>query len=257
MPLATGDNLGPYELISRIGEGGMGEVWKARDTRLDRMVAVKVSKEQFSDRFMNEARAIAALNHPNICTLFDVGPNYLVMEFIEGVPLAGPMTADKAVAIGGQILDALNAAHKKGFTHRDLKPANILVTKQGIKLLDFGLAKQKAVLKGGDETLTMALTGAGEIVGTLQYMAPEQLQAKPADARSDLFAFGCVLCRFRPTGGVWRRGRDSAKSCFGRGWISGSGCLITRRRAGRLWRGSRACGRTSDCRIRASSQILM
>lgn len=171
----------------------MGEVWKARDTRLDRVVAVKVSKEQFTDRFQNEARAIAALNHPNICTLFDVGPNYLVMEFIEGAPLAGPMGSEKAVACAGQILDALDAAHRKGFVHRDLKPANILVTKQGIKLLDFGLAKQQAAARGGDVTVTQALTGQGEIAGTLQYMAPEQLHGKEADARSDLFAFGCVL----------------------------------------------------------------
>lgn len=193
MRLVAGERLGPYALISPIGEGGMGEVWKARDTRLDRIVALKVSKEQFSDRFMNEARAIAALNHPNICTLFDVGPNYLVMELLEGVPLTGPISVEKAVAVGGQILDALDAAHRKGFVHRDLKPANLLVTKQGIKLLDFGLAKLGPSLKGGDETLTQALTQAGEIVGTLQYMAPEQLQGRPVDARSDLFAFGCVL----------------------------------------------------------------
>jgi len=171
----------------------MGEVWKALDTRLQRVVAIKVSKEQFSDRFMNEARAIAALSHPNICTLFDVGPNYLVMEFIEGVPLAGPMAAEKALLYSRQILDALDAAHKKGFTHRDLKPANILITKQGIKLLDFGLATQTSKMQAGDETVTRALSGAGEIAGTLQYMAPEQLEGRPADARSDLFAFGCVL----------------------------------------------------------------
>jgi serine/threonine protein kinase len=167
----------------------MGEVWKARDPRLNRSVAIKVSKTAFSDRFEREARAIAALNHPHICTLYDVGPNYLVIELVEGTPLKGPLPAEKAVEYGSQILDALDAAHRKGFTHRDLKPANILVTKQGIKLLDFGLVKQNAPLAETDTTLTEK----GEIVGTLRYMAPEQLQGKQADARSDLFSFGCVL----------------------------------------------------------------
>ena len=193
MPLSTGDRLGPYEILSSIGAGGMGEVYKARDTRLDRVVAIKVSKEQFSERFEREARAVAALNHPNICQLYDVGPNYLVMEFIEGEPLKGPLPLDKAVEYAGQILEALDAAHKKNITHRDLKPANILVTKQGIKLLDFGLAKRTTPLKDTDATLTAALTSEGQIVGTLQYMSPEQLQSKDADARSDIFAFGCVL----------------------------------------------------------------
>ena len=169
----------------------MGEVWKARDTRLGRDVAIKISAEQFSERFEREARAVAALNHPNICTLHDVGPNYLVMEYIEGTPLKGPLSVEKAVECSCQILDALDAAHRKGITHRDLKPANILVTKQGIKLLDFGLAKQ-AVRLGEDEP-TKALTDQGQIIGTLQYMSPEQLQGKEADPRSDLFSFGCVL----------------------------------------------------------------
>ena len=150
-------------------------------------------RTQFSERFEREARAVAALNHPHICQLYDVGPNYLVMEFVEGAPLKGPLPLDKAVEYAGQILDALDAAHRKGITHRDLKPANILVTKQGIKLLDFGLAKQAASPLKETATLTQALTGKGQIVGTLQYMAPEQLQGKEADARSDLFAFGCVL----------------------------------------------------------------
>jgi len=189
-----GERLGPYETLEAIGAGGMGEVWKARDTRLDRIVAIKISKEQFSERFESEARAVAALNHPNICQLYDVGPNYLVMEYIEGAPLKGPLPIEKAVEYAGQILEALDAAHRKGITHRDLKPANILVTKQGIKLLDFGLAKQAGPLKeAGDATLTQALTQQGQILGTLQYMAPEQLQGKDTDARSDLFAFGCVL----------------------------------------------------------------
>jgi eukaryotic-like serine/threonine-protein kinase len=191
MALSAGDKLGPYEILSPIGAGGMGEVYKARDTRLNRIVAVKVSKQQFSERFENEARAVAALNHPNICQLYDVGPNYLVMEFVEGAPLKGPLPIEKTVEYAAQILDALDAAHQKGITHRDLKPANILVTKQGIKLLDFGLAKQAVRL--GENESTKALTDQGQIVGTLQYMSPEQLQGKKIDARSDLFSFGCVL----------------------------------------------------------------
>lgn len=183
--------MGPYEILVLAGAGGMGEVYKARDTRLDRMVAIKVSKEQFSERFEREARAVAALNHPHICQLYDVGPDYLVMEFVEGAPLRGPLPVEKTVEYAAQILDALDAAHQKGITHRDLKPANILVTKQGIKLLDFGLAKQAVRLN--DDDATKALTDRGQIVGTLQYMAPEQLQGKEADARSDLFSFGCVL----------------------------------------------------------------
>src|SRR6266446_2795223 len=192
MSLATGTRLGPYEIVAPIGAGGMGEVYKARDTRLERIVAIKVSREQFSERFEREARAVAALNHPHICQLYDVGPNYLVMEFVEGVPLKGPLPIEKAVEYAGQILEALDAAHRKGITHRDLKPSNILVTKQGIKLLDFGLAKQTAPLQETESTLT-DLTGKGQIVGTLRYMSPEQLQGKEADPRSDLFSFGCVL----------------------------------------------------------------
>jgi len=194
MSLSPGTRLGPYEIIGPIGAGGMGEVYRARDPRLGREVAIKVSTARFSERFEREARAVAALNHPNICTLHDVGANYLVMEYIEGAPLKGPLPVGKAVEYAGQILDALDAAHRKGITHRDLKPANILVTKQGIKLLDFGLAKhQAAPLEEGGATLAQALTGEGQIVGTLQYMSPEQLQGKDADARSDIFAFGCVL----------------------------------------------------------------
>ena len=168
-------------------------MWKARDTRLGRAVAIKVSKNEFTRRFEHEARAIAALNHPHICQIYDVGPNYIVMELIEGSPLKGPIPTKRAVEYAGQILDALDAAHKKGLTHRDLKPANILVTGQGIKLLDFGLAKHNTALNGSDSTLTEALTREGHIVGTLQYMSPEQLQGREADNRSDLFAFGCVF----------------------------------------------------------------
>jgi serine/threonine-protein kinase len=197
--LDAGDKLGPYEILSPLGEGGMGEVWKARDTRLDRIVALKVSKREFTERFEREARAISALNHPHICQLYDVGPNYLVMEFAEGEPLLsprkpGPLPVEKALEYSRQILDALDHAHRHKITHRDLKPANIMITRQGVKLLDFGLAKlETGPLQETDETVTQALTKQGQIVGTLQYMSPEQLQGKPADARSDIFSFGAVL----------------------------------------------------------------
>jgi eukaryotic-like serine/threonine-protein kinase len=193
MPLDAGTRLGPYEIIALIGEGGMGAVYQARDTRLNREVAVKTSHAEFNKRFETEARAIAALNHPHICQLYDVGPDYLVMELVDGARLQGPLPVERAVVFAGQILDALDAAHKKGITHRDLKPANILVTKQGIKLLDFGLAKHTAALQESDATLTAALTRQGQIAGTLQYMSPEQLQGRTIDSRSDLFSFGCVL----------------------------------------------------------------
>src|SRR5450755_4252241 len=160
MSLPNGTKLGPYEILAPIGAGGMGEVYRARDTRLDRIVAIKVSAAQFSERFEREARAVAALNHSNICTLHDVGPNYLVMEYIEGAPLKGPLPVDQALKYAIQICDALDAAHKKGITHRDLKPSNILLTKQGIKLLDFGLAKfgSSSITPQPDgSTLTMAL----------------------------------------------------------------------------------------------------
>jgi eukaryotic-like serine/threonine-protein kinase len=203
MPLSAGDRLGPYEILTPIGKGGMGEVYRAYDSRLKRYIAIKVCAAQFSERFEREAQAVAALNHPNICQLYDVGPNYLVMEYIEGMPLKGPLPFDQAVKYAVQICDALDAAHRKGIVHRDLKPANILSTKSGIKLLDFGLAKLgssgigQASRAPDDATLTMALTGTNEIVGTLYYMSPEQLQAQPGgreiDARSDIFSFGVVL----------------------------------------------------------------
>jgi Tol biopolymer transport system component/predicted Ser/Thr protein kinase len=199
MPLASGTRLGPYEILAPIGAGGMGEVYRARDTRLDRVVAVKVSTQQFSERFEREARAIAALNHPNICQLYDVGPDYLVMEYIEGKPVAGPQPLDTVLRYAIQIADGLDAAHRKGIAHRDLKPANILAAKSGIKILDFGLAKtafaDEKAARAPDETVTRALTGSQQIVGTLQYMSPEQLQpgVKDVDVRSDIFSFGLVL----------------------------------------------------------------
>jgi Tol biopolymer transport system component/tRNA A-37 threonylcarbamoyl transferase component Bud32 len=195
MPLASGTRLGPYEILAPIGAGGMGEVYKARDTRLERTVAIKVAAAKFSERFEREARAVAALNHPHICTLYDVGPDYLVMEYVEGQPLKGPLPVEKAVEFARQILDALDAAHRMGIVHRDLKPANILVTKNGVKLLDFGLAKAERAkaISASEETVTDTITQEGTILGTLQYMSPEQLQSKGTDARSDLFSFGCVL----------------------------------------------------------------
>jgi Tol biopolymer transport system component/predicted Ser/Thr protein kinase len=193
MSLSAGDKLGPYEIVAPIGAGGMGDVYKASDKRLDRIVAIKVSAAQFSERFEREARAVAALNHSNICTLHDVGPDYLVMEYIEGTTLKGPLPVDRALKYAAQICDALDAAHKKGITHRDLKPANILVTKAGVKLLDFGLAKMGPAIQAGEGTMTMALTGKGEILGTFQYMSPEQVTGQDAGPRSDIFSFGLVL----------------------------------------------------------------
>jgi serine/threonine protein kinase len=198
MALKAGDKLGPYKIVSPIGKGGMGEVWKARDSRLNRDVAIKFCLNQFSDRFLREARAIAALNHPNICTLFDVGPDCLVMEYIEGTPPRGPLAPAEAVRLSLGIAAALEAAHGKGITHRDLKPANILVTQSGVKLLDFGLAlvtdNVGVGIAGIDvgNTLT-ALSADGAVMGTVGYMSPEQAQGKPADARSDIFSFGVVL----------------------------------------------------------------
>ena len=194
MPLTPGSRIGPYEIVAPIGAGGMGEVYKARDPRLDRTVAIKISKQQFTERFEREARAVAALNHPNVCTLYDVGPNYLVMEYVDGAPVKGPLPLEQAIPIAVQIASALDAAHRRGIVHRDLKPANILVTRSGVKLLDFGLAKRSGVKTSEDEaTVTEAITTEGSLVGTLQYMAPEVLQGQEADERSDIFSFGCVL----------------------------------------------------------------
>jgi eukaryotic-like serine/threonine-protein kinase len=193
MPLSAGTKLGPYEILALIGAGGMGEVYRARDPRVGRAVAIKVSNERFGERFEREARAIAALNHPNICTLFDVGPNYLVMEYVEGTPLRGPLPLDKVLEYAGQIASALDTAHTNKITHRDLKPANILVTKTGVKLLDFGLAKIDNPVAVDDATVAMGLTAQGTILGTLQYMSPEQVSGIEAGPRSDIFSFGLVL----------------------------------------------------------------
>src|SRR5271155_1368327 len=188
MALNAGTRLGPYEILAPIGAGGMGEVYRALDTRLGRTVAIKVLKGPHGDRFEQEARAIAALNHPHICQIYDTGPDYLVLEYVEGSALSGPLPVEEALRLALQMAAALEAAHAKGITHRDLKPANILVTKEGVKLLDFGLAK---VSGAKDQSVTHTM--AGTILGTAAYMSPEQAEGKPADARSDVFSFGAVL----------------------------------------------------------------
>jgi len=205
MPLSIGDTLGPYEILAPIGAGGMGEVWKARDTRLGRTVAIKISHQQFSERFEREARAVAALNHPNICQLYDLGTlpdggGYLVMEYIEGSPIAHVDSPRKLLDLAVQIADGLAAAHAAGFTHRDLKPENVLVTGAQtshpgrVKILDFGLAKRAGAVVQSDSTQTMvAATNPGTVLGTVSYMSPEQARGEEVDARSDQFAFGLIL----------------------------------------------------------------
>jgi serine/threonine protein kinase len=212
MALSAGMRLGPYEILSVLGAGGMGEVYRARDTRLDRVVAIKVlpehrsSSPQVRERFEREARTISSLSHPHICALYDIGDqdgiDYLVMEYLEGETLAsrlkkGPLPTDQVLRYAIQITDALDTAHKHAVIHRDLKPGNIMLTKSGAKLLDFGLAKVRAAEAVAGMTAlptqTTPLTGEGSILGTLQYMAPEQLEGKEADARTDIFALGAVL----------------------------------------------------------------
>jgi serine/threonine protein kinase len=212
MPLEPGKTLGPYKVIEKAGAGGMGEIFKATDTRLDRTVAIKVlpptvaANADLRQRFEREAKTISSLNHPNICTLYDVGHeeglDYLVMEYIEGETLSerikrGPMSVDEILQIAGQIADALDKAHAQRLIHRDLKPANVMLTANGAKLLDFGLAKIQIHDGHVDGisgiTQTTPLTGTGTILGTIQYMSPEQLEGKEADARSDIFAFGALL----------------------------------------------------------------
>ena len=184
MSLSVGSTVGPYLILSAIGAGGMGEVWKARDTRLNRTVAIKQLKGQHSARFEQEARAIAALNHPHICQIYDIGPDYLVLEYVEGAPLKGPLPPEQVWTVARQIASALEAAHAKGILHRDLKPGNILMSAAGAKLLDFGLAKMM------DDSETTQTIG---VAGTPLYMSPEQVEGKPLDTRSDMFSFGVVL----------------------------------------------------------------
>jgi len=191
MLLAPGTRLGPYTIESLIGAGGMGEVYKAHDGRLNRTVAIKRLIADDVRRFQSEARAIAAINHPHICQIYDVGPDYLVLEYLQGEPLGGPVSRDEAVQLASQIADALHAAHERGILHRDLKPANVMVVRLSgtphAKLLDFGVAQ----LASPDPSATR--TVAGEVMGTPAYMSPEQASAKPLDARSDVFSFGAVL----------------------------------------------------------------
>src|SRR3974390_1232192 len=213
MSLAPGTKLGPYEINAPLGTGGMGEVYRARDTRLERTVAIKILPAQFSSdpvrkqRFEREAKTISTLNHPHICVLHYVGSqdgvDYLVMECVEGETLAarlqkGPMALEQVLRYGAQIADALDKAHRAGIVHRDLKPGNVMLTASGAKLLDFGLAKP--VAPGATlATLTMAspaqapVTQEGMVVGTFQYMSPEQVEGKEVDARSDIFSLGAVL----------------------------------------------------------------
>jgi serine/threonine protein kinase len=202
--LSRGDKLGPYEILEPIGKGGMGEVYKADDPRTGREVAIKLAAERFSERFDREVRTIASLNHPNICVLYDVGPNYLVMELVEGETLANrirrePIPLDAALPIARQIADALEAAHEKGITHRDLKPGNIQIKPDDtVKVLDFGLAKATPLAASGGNpeksaTQTMESTQAGVIVGTAAYMSPEQAMGKNVDKRADIWAFGVVF----------------------------------------------------------------
>jgi Tol biopolymer transport system component/predicted Ser/Thr protein kinase len=199
MPLSAGDKLGPYQIVAMIGRGGMGEVYSAHDPRTGRDVAIKISAERFTERFDREVRAVASLNHPNICTLYDVGPDYLVMELIEGESPKGPLPLEEALRIARQIAAALEEAHEKGVTHRDLKPGNIKIKADGtVKVLDFGLAKMASEKVSGaspeaSPTLSMTATLAGMILGTAAYMAPEQAKGKPVDKRADIWAFGVVV----------------------------------------------------------------
>ena len=212
MPLSAGTKLGPYEIQAPLGAGGMGEVYRARDTRLERSCCQGLATDLSGDpeskqRFEREARTISSLNHPHICALYDIGTqdgiDFLVMEYLEGQTLAdrlqkGALPIERVLKIGIEIADALDKAHRQGIVHRDLKPSNIMLTKSGAKLMDFGLAKpaQAAFISSasaGTPTVSNRLTVEGTIVGTFQYMAPEQLEGKDADARSDIFAFGAVL----------------------------------------------------------------
>src|SRR5262249_52650414 len=214
MSLASGTKLGPYEIVSPLGAGGMGEVYRARDSRLERIVAIKVLPQHLSEsaearqRFDREARAISSLSDAHICHLYDVGQqdgtSFLVMEYLEGETLAerlrkGPLTIEAAMKVGVEICEGLERAHRSGVIHRDLKPSNIMLTKSGAKLMDFGLAKPviAAVASASSSeslpTMSRPLTAEGTIVGTFQYMSPEQVEGKEADVRSDIFSFGSVL----------------------------------------------------------------
>ncbi len=198
MPLAVGEKLGRYEIVALLGAGGMGEVYLARDTRLSRDVAIKTTHARFSDRFETEGRAIAQLNHRNVCTLYDVGPDYLVMERVEGETLAarlerGRLDASEAIDIALQIAHGLNAAHERGVLHRDLKPANVMITGAGeVKIMDFGLARLVGIEPAFDGE-TVPMTAPGQVIGTPEYLAPEQIRGELTDERTDIWAFGVTL----------------------------------------------------------------
>src|SRR5262245_51590955 len=236
MPLSAGGRLGPYEIVAPLGAGGMGEVYKARDTRLERTVAIKILPAAVAEdaearfRFEREARAIASLDHPHICAIYDVGEHdgvhYLVMQHLDGETLAarldrakGPLPLGLVLSTAIAVADALHKTHRAGITHRDLKPGNIMLTKAGAKLLDFGLAK----LRGPDVPISMSgmtqlptatpTTARGTLLGTVQYMAPEQVEGRDADARSDVWAFGAVL--YEMTTGQRPFDGDSAASLIG------------------------------------------
>ncbi len=212
MALTAGTKLGPYEVLGALGAGGMGEVYRARDTRLERTVAIKILPEHLASdpgrraRFEREARIVSGLSHPNICALFDLGEqngiHYVVLEYLEGETLAdrlakGPMPVSEVLKVGADIASALDAARRYGIVHRDLKPANAMLTKTGTKLLDFGVAKPSPALASAaaadTQTLSKSLTEEGVIVGTFRYMAPEQLEGKDTDGRTDIFALGVLL----------------------------------------------------------------
>jgi len=202
MPLSPGDKLGGYEILGPLGKGGMGEVYRARDARLNREVAIKVLPPALADdadyreRFTREAQSLAALNHPNIAAIYGLEGNAIVMELVEGESPRGPMAVNDALAVARQIVEALEAAHEKGIVHRDLKPGNVKVTAEGVvKVLDFGLAKTLEKTPSGSDspTLSMRATQAGVILGTAAYMSPEQAAGKPVDRRADIWSFGVVL----------------------------------------------------------------
>src|SRR5450432_1736538 len=196
MPLSPGDKLGPYEILAPLGAGGMGEVYRARDIRLSRDVAIKVlpaalaGDVQYMARFEREAQVLASLNHPNIATVYGIEQGALVMELVEGADLKGPLPLDETIAIARQIAAGLEAAHERGIVHRDLKPANIKVTPGGtVKILDFGLAKAAEA----PTSTALTVTEAGMIVGTAAYMSPEQARGQAVDKRADIWAFGVVV----------------------------------------------------------------
>src|SRR6266436_5597288 len=217
MPLSAGTKLGPYEIVAPLGAGGMGEVYRALDTRIDRTVAVKIlpahlsEKPEARERFEREARSISQLSHANICQLYDLGQqdgiHYIVMEYLEGETLAarlarGRLPVEQVLRYGAEIAEGLDAAHRSGVIHRDLKPGNVMLTRMGAKLMDFGLAKTAPLVTPQSSALSATmtspnlahpLTAEGTVIGTFQYMSPEQLEGKEADSRSDIFSFGAVL----------------------------------------------------------------